>query len=254
MKGLTRQIALAIGGPFMVFSLSFLSTNFSSVEGTQPDTNGSTYYELFLTSVTPAPFSFAVWFPIFVGVLAFSFYQALPAHRKDAQLDKLAWPALAAYILNASTGVVSLPVSVPIILALLVSLILIFRILAQDKPATRTFIWLVRLPFTLFFSWVVVATILTVSQYLVSIGWSGWGISADAWGALLVLFAATLGFIIVRRSGVPSFALPLIWGFIGIIVVNAGSAVVVTACVIGAALLAAGLTAQIRAIALSQVG
>ena len=232
MKGLTRQIVLALAGPMMVYALSFLSTNFSDFEGSGPDASGSSYYDIYATSVSPAPFTFAVWLPIFLGIIAFSIFQALPRNRDDVRLDALALPLLAAFVLNALTGVVSLGVSVLVIIGLLIALVFVFGALTPFK-AGKGFTWLVRVPLVMFFSWIVVATIVTISQWLVSINWNGLGVPADLWGAVLILSAAAIGYIVIDRSAAVSFAIPLIWGFIGIVIVDPSALPVVTACVLG---------------------
>ncbi len=63
---------------------------------------------------------------------------------------------------------------------MLVLLILITRVILRAELSTRDRL-LVRLPFSVYFGWITVATIANVTVWLVSIEWDGFGFSEPAW-------------------------------------------------------------------------
>lgn len=220
MKGLTRQIVILLSCAVMIY-VNFFQSNSPDLEGAGPEAGASTTYDMFPTAVSPAPYTFAIWLPIFLGMVVFALYQALPAKRHDKRLDALALPVTAAFIANSAQAFTPIGFSVLAIVALLVSLFLVFRVLTRlEPPQERTFNLVVRTPFVMFFSWITVATILNIAQCLVSLNWTGWGIPAGVWGALLILAAASIGFFIVRQYRAVVYGAVLIWAFWGIVAVD----------------------------------
>ncbi|MCJ7734498.1 MAG: hypothetical protein MUP11_08110, partial [Anaerolineales bacterium] len=129
-------------------------------------------------------------------------------------------------------------------ITILTTLLVINRYLAQSESSTK---WLVKLPFSIYLGWISVATIANVSQFLYYFNWSGWGIDATVWAALMLAVATLLGILMAWRENDLPYALVLIWAFIGITVSQAGAAVVITAAWTGVAVLAlAGLASVIK--------
>jgi hypothetical protein len=235
MRGIFRQVVVLAGAVIMVVALFLVSTNNPDFAGSGPDRTSQTIYDRFPTAISPAPFTFAIWLPIFLGSLALSVYQALPKQRNDRRLDAVALPLVAAFLLNALTGFVPIGASVLVIVALLIALAWAFGVLTQFEIGERNFDLFVRTPIVIFFAWITVATIVNISQWLVSLEWSGFGISAPLWSALLILIASGVGVTLVRRvKGISLYALVLIWAFVGIVAVDPSRLPVLIASVIGA--------------------
>ncbi|RDC61361.1 hypothetical protein HME9302_02583 [Alteripontixanthobacter maritimus] len=62
-----------------------------------------TVYYLDQSDFTPAPFTFAVWAPIFLSCLAFAVFQARPKERNNGVLDRFALYYAGALVANAAT-------------------------------------------------------------------------------------------------------------------------------------------------------
>jgi hypothetical protein len=246
MKGLTRQIIVLLSSIFMIVTLFVISTNNPDFEGAGPEAGANTIYDLFPTAVSPAPYTFTIWLPIFLWALIFGVYQALPNNRKDSRLDKLSLPITAAYLCNAATGFTPIGLSVVAIVALLVSLIAAFLVLAGFGKQDRRFTWFVRVPTVLFFGWITVATIVNISQWLVSLGWQGFGISPSLWGGLLILVAMAIGIILVQRYEAFTYGIVLIWAFWGIVMVNLSATPVLISSIIATAVLAWTMFSRFR--------
>jgi hypothetical protein len=235
MKGLPRQVVVLASAVLMIVALFFVSTSNPDFSGSGPDGTSNTMYDMYPTAVSPTPITFTIWLPIFLGSLALGVFQALPKNRQDSRLDALGAPLTSAFLCNALTGFAPIGYSVPVILALLASLVWAFVVLVQFQPADKTFNLLVRAPILIFFAWITVATIVNVSQWLVSLNWNGFGIPAAWWGAALILVATSIGVMLMRRfEGINLYAIVLMWAFVGIVVMNPAAVPVIVASVLGA--------------------
>jgi len=74
----------------------------------------------------------------------------------------------------------------------------------------------VHLPFSVYLSWITVASIANVAAALVSIGWNGFGFIAENWAivAMSIALLVTLIVIIVRRDF--AYSLVVVWALVGI--------------------------------------
>ena len=106
-------------------------------------------------------------------------------------------------------------VSTLLLATMLVLLILITRtILAADlSPRDRVF---VRLPFSVYFGWITVATIANITVWLVSIGWDGFGIADSTWAVAIIAVGATIGTAVILRDSDIAYGLVLVWAYLGI--------------------------------------
>lgn len=229
MRGLTRQIAVALSAAFMIVVSLF-------GEG-----NGNPIYDTFPTAISPAQYTFWVWAPIFIGSAALAVYQALPARRDDRRLDALGWPLVVAFISNGLTAYTAIGVSNIVIIVVLVALFFAFRVLMSLEAQDHAFFWFVHVPLVIFFAWITVATLVNTSQWLVSVGWSGLGIPVAVWSAILIGVATLLGLFVVLRHQEPAYGLVLIWAFWGIVVAHPAAAITwTTAGATGVMLVAIG--------------
>jgi hypothetical protein len=170
---------------------------------------------------TPAGYVFSIWGLIYVGLIAFTIFQALPSQRASDTLKaitpwywlssaaNIAWIFLWHYNIFALTIVV--------MGVLLASLIMIYLRLSQRRAdvtsATRLAL---HLPFSIYLGWITVATIANATALLWLAGWNGFGISAEVWTAIMlgvaVIVAAAMAFI--HRDA--AYLLVLVWAFAGI--------------------------------------
>ena len=193
----------------------------------------------------PAGYVFSIWGLIYVGLIAYSVYQALPRRRDNALLRDIApW-----YLLSAAANIGWLfawhynqfALSLAIMLVLLASLIMIYRRLAAQRPATRGEFWAVHVPFSIYLGWISVATIANATSLLDYVGWNGFGISEVMWGAIMLVVATVLGlYFSVRRADIAYVAV-LVWAFIGIAVKHSDTPLVAVTAGVAAAVLVLSL-------------
>jgi hypothetical protein len=183
----------------------------------------------------PAGYVFSIWGLIYIGLLAFAVYQALPAHSQDAVLRRIGYlPALSGvanvawlffwhYNLFGWTLVAML-----LLLASLLAMYLRAGI-GRAPVAGAGERWCVRVPFSVYLGWITVATIANVTDVLSLTPWNGWGLAPEMWAVVLLAVAVliALAMAITRRDA--AYILVLTWAFAGIGVKQAAAPLVANA-------------------------
>ena len=140
-----------------------------------------------------------------------------------------------------------------LIISILVFLTLINRTLGA-MSLTRRERLLVQVPFSIYFGWITVATVANITVWLVSIEWSGFGLTESLWAVAIIAIAATIGTVIMLKNRDIAYGFVLIWAFIGILIkhtsatgfAGAYSTVIVTTIICLAAFLAGELFLVLR--------
>ncbi len=102
-----------------------------------------------------------------------------------------------------------------LLITMLVILILITRtILAADL--SRRDLAFIRLPFSVYFGWITVATIANITVWLVSIGWDGFGVAESTWAMVILAVGAAIGCTVILRDRDLAYGLVLVWAYLGI--------------------------------------
>jgi len=191
--------------------------------------NGQTTGEIsdrFPILFVPDGYVFSIWGLIYIALIAFVIYQALPAQRDNPRLQAIfCW-----FVVSNLANILWLffwhfeffPLSLLAMTVILVSLLMIYYILRVNKPKiSKTERWLVNAPFSLYLGWISVATIANVSQVLYISGWSGWGFNAIAWTIIMLVVAAGLALLMFTIEDDYIYGLVIIWAVIGIAVKQA---------------------------------
>jgi len=244
MTGLSRQIILLVATA-VTLGMNYLSNALPLFGNSNKEVSDS-----LPNAFTPAGATFAVWGPIFLGLLAFAIYQAMPAQR-GPRLDPLAWPFLLANVLNVAWLLafqsLNYGPSVLIMLALLGTLVILYLRIRELRPLGAEPLAL-GLPISLYLSWISVATIANITAFLVSQGFTAGllGLSAQTWAAVLVVIAGLIGVFFLVRFRDYAFAAVLLWAFYGVYAARTEITVVVLGVALAAALVVAGgvLTAR----------
>jgi hypothetical protein len=196
--------------------------------------NGLTTGELadrFPVLVVPAGYVFSIWGVIYLGLLAFTAYQALPSRRADPLLRRLGWlPALTG-ALNVAWillwhGEAFAP-SVLVMAALLATLVAIeVRVRGAGDRRTGAERWVVALPFSIYVGWITVATIANVAAALASLGFTGLGVEPTVIASVVLLIGLAIATVMVVRFRDPAYGLVIAWAYAGVVVKEAGTAAV----------------------------
>ncbi len=179
----------------------------------------------------PAGYVFAIWGVIYLGLLAFAVYQALPPQRSNPRLAAIDMPFIIASVANILWIFLwhyeVFPATLIVMLVLLAALITIYLRLGIGKfkvPAAER--WAVHLPFSIYLGWITVATVANASQLLYVLGWGGWGIAPQAWAAIMLAVAVLLASMMALTRRDAAYLLVLVWAFIGIALKHAATPIV----------------------------
>ncbi|GCC51230.1 lantibiotic ABC transporter permease [Chryseotalea sanaruensis] len=175
---------------------------------------------LYPSLFTPAGITFSIWSVIYLLLLGYVVLQWLKSDAYVfAETAKLFWISC---LLNISWifawHYLKVSISVTIMLLLLLTLAQLFlkvRKISMNTVVEKVF---VRLPFTLYFAWICVATIANISALLVSIQWPGLNIAQATWAIIMMTVAALLGIFVTTKYRVAPFAIVIAWALFGIYV------------------------------------
>lgn len=185
------------------------------------------------TPITPAGYAFSIWSPIYLGLLAFSIYQLLPAH--TAKFRNFRSLYITACALNCAWIFFwhghQIAMSFIIIVALL-AVLLVINIKIREWHSLAEF-WLVNAPFGIYFGWVTAAAFVNLAALLVN-----WKVEMSAsvgtfLGVVLILLAAALGVAVRKWLTNYFYPLAIAWALTAIAVKQSGHTLIVVAAAIG---------------------
>lgn len=215
MKDVTRQIlvALTVLGTIVVNVLA----NALPLNGL----NTGVISDRFLVYFVPAGYVFSIWGLIYIGLIVYAVYQALPAQRENPRLRKTGWWVVLSGLANSAWIFLwhyeQFPLTIFVMLVLLITLIIVYLLLRAGKadvPAAEK--WAVRLPFSIYLGWITVATVANATALLYYLNWNGFGLSDITW--MWIMLAAVLVIAVLmnfsRRD--IAYALVLLWALAGI--------------------------------------
>lgn len=198
----------------------------------------------------PAGYVFSIWGLIYLGLIAYTVYQALPAQREAPSLQRIGYLYVASCAANILWLLMwhnlQIPLTVVLMLILLGLLIAIYLSLGIGRvrvpPARRL---AVHIPFSIYLGWITVATIANVTDLLYDLGWNGGGIGPQVWAAIMLGAAAaiTVAVSLTRRD--VAYPGVIVWAAIGIAVKQAGVPLVRTTAWITAGIAALALLAAV---------
>jgi len=191
----------------------------------------------------PAGYVFSIWGLIYLGLIAFAIYQALPAQRDNSRLRRIGYLFAASCLANCAwiflwhyeLFLLTL-VAMAALLVLLIAIYLRLQIGQARLPPTEK--WLVHIPFSIYLGWITVASIANVTSVLDYLKWNGWGLDAETWMVIMLIAAAAIASIVSITRGDIAYMLVIIWALVGIAVKHAGNAIVATATWLTTALVA----------------
>ncbi|MBT8091830.1 MAG: tryptophan-rich sensory protein [Gammaproteobacteria bacterium] len=177
---------------------------------------------------TPAGFTFSIWGVIYLALLVFVVYQALPSQRQNASIARLSVPFKINCVSNATWLFVwhhdMVFLSLLVMFVLLATLIVIYRgLYAEMDRATTAQHLALYLPFSLYTSWVTVATIANASVLQYAFGWDGLVFTSVGWTLLKLALAGAIAATMVIRYGDAVFVLVVAWAAYGISVMQSST-------------------------------
>ncbi len=171
----------------------------------------------------PASYAFSIWIVIYVGLIAYVIYQYLPRqktntlHKQIAPWFILSCAANCAWVYCWHYGYFQWALCA--VLVLIESLMTLYLRLGIGRiQVHRNETLFVRIPFSLYFGWLTIITIITISVYLNSINWDAYGLEPELWAIIVLGITALISGLVALRFRDFVYASGVIWGFIAIAV------------------------------------
>lgn len=187
--------------------------------------NTATVSDSYANLFAPAGVTFAIWGVIYLLLIGFVVYAfTWKKSKKSAITERKLSDVAQLAILNFGLNTLWLFawqydimwLSVLLMVGVLATLVMIVNALLPLKLKGVEYAAL-KLPFSVYFGWITVATVANVTTWLVSIGWDGWGLSDGTWMVAVLLVAAAIGlYVTLRNRDLPYLAV-FIWAFAGIL-------------------------------------
>jgi hypothetical protein len=242
MKNTVRQIAVVI------VLLATITVNILANALPINGLNTGQISDNFDVYFVPAGYVFSIWGIIYIGLIAYAIFQALPSQRDNPRMQKTGWWVVLGGIANSAWIFLwhyqQFTLTLVAMLTLLSSLIMVYLNLGIGKSRVSTLeTWMVRIPFSIYLGWITVATIANISDVLDYIEWNRFGISEEIWMVVIlgavVLISALMNFL--RRD--IAYALVILWALAGIAVKFPSNGLVTSAIWLAFGLVAVTLVA-----------
>ena len=244
---MSRKLLVAVNG---ITTLAVIIVNILANALPLNDLNTGEISDRFDVFFVPAGYVFSIWGLIYLGLIAFSIYQALPQQRTNPHVRRIG-------LFYALSGIANIawiflwhyeqfPLTLPAMLVLLLSLIVIFLKLWRGRlELTTGDRWAILVPFSIYLGWVSVATVANVTQLLEYLNWGGWGISPQVWAFIMLIVAAGIAGLMALRHASVSYLAVFVWAYVGIAVEHWGTPLVAITALLLTALIAVGLVLSI---------
>ncbi|MBF4561344.1 tryptophan-rich sensory protein [Microbacterium sp. VKM Ac-2870] len=251
---LARQIVVISSVVFMIIAAMvgtglFGGTNVRDLQGGALDADS--------TVLAPATSAFSIWSLIYVLMIAYAIWQALPSQRGRERQRRAGWWIAATAVLNGgwllAAQFLTLPATVVAIVALLAALGVTIRRLVHTPAET----WADRLfmdgTVGIHLGWVSLATVANVTAWLAADVVPA--MDADAqqlWGVIVLVVVALVGIAVaVGTGGRIAPALAMTWGLVWIGVARTSGephapAVATAAFIVAAVILVTAVAATLR--------
>ncbi len=215
-KGLIRQIVVVV--------TVIVTITINALADILPINGMSTgqISDQFQVYFVPSGYVFSIWGLIYLGLIAYAVFQALPSQRENPRLAGISGLFILSSIANCAWIFLwhyeMFVLTLVAMFTLLISLILIYVRLGIGKSnrVSSGETWAVRVPFSVYLGWITVATIANVSDVLYYINWNGWGIGPLAWAVIMLVVAVVIAALMAFTRRDVAYLLVLVWAFTGI--------------------------------------
>jgi benzodiazapine receptor len=254
---------------FVVFSvIALIVMNYLSNVGAFGGKTNKAISDKYHTLITPAGYAFSIWGIIFLGLLAFAVYQGLGTQRTNPRFRDIGWWVVLNGFCNAIWSPLfnneQIGIALIVILVMLFSLVIIEQRLLERKHvpivstdpdntlpesvASPAQTWLARIPFSIYFGWLTVATILNVTVYLKATDFGLMDMSEQTWAVAMLIVGLVVGAVVFNRFRSVAYILVFAWAYTAIAVEQTGYSqvqlVAGTGAIIAVGLAIAGLISR----------
>ena len=215
MKDILRQITVIVTilGTLIVNGLA----NALPINGL----NTGQISDRFNVYFVPAGYVFSIWGVIYLGLIVFAVFQALPSQRQNPRMRAAGWwislSGLANSIWIFLWHYEQFPLTLIAMLVLLAALIVTYLQLGIGQtivPAAETLA--VRLPFSIYLGWVTVATVANITTLLDYWKWNGFGFAPEVWMIIMLAAVLVITVLVIFTRRDIAYAMVILWALAGI--------------------------------------
>ncbi|MGM5480809.1 MAG: tryptophan-rich sensory protein [Nanobdellota archaeon] len=172
----------------------------------------------------PASITFSIWGVIYLLLGLYVLYQF--SVFGDVKKNSLLKRVNAYFIITSVANMLwifawhfdYIGISIIFMLLLLFSLIKISIILFnKSKHLTSKEYFFIKLPFSVYFGWITIATIANITTFLVKINWNGFGLTNQLWTVIVLIAGLLIGAITGFSKQDIAYIAVLIWAYAGIL-------------------------------------
>lgn len=205
---------------FLIMIIVNALANILPINGVNTGQVSDSYPNLF----APAGLTFAIWGLIYILLAGYVLYQLgfFQVTKNSVSLTKKVGIYFSISSIANATWIFSwhyhkIALSMILMLIILICLILIVQEINQSRLAKRDILF-IKIPFSIYFGWITVATIANATTLLVSIGWDGFGISEALWAMIIIAVGLIIGSVTMIRNHDVVYGLVFIWAYLGILI------------------------------------
>lgn len=173
----------------------------------------------------PAGLTFSIWGVIYFLLGLYAIYQLFGFKKVSSALKVNYIKKINIYFILSSLANIAwilswhynfIGVSTLLIFSLLICLILINQLTKDTGVLSTKDKIFIRLPFSIYFGWITVASIANVTTLLVDIEWNGWGLSDQTWTIIILIVGLVIAVVTMISNKDIAYGLTILWAYFGI--------------------------------------
>jgi len=221
MEGKSKVTTLKVLVPLIFLAMVIVNylAQLLPINGVTPGQVSDSLPNLF----APAGLTFSIWGLIYLMLAVFAVYQ-FGFSKKTPESDSLNRLRLV-FVISSLANIAwifswhygNIPLSMLLMIIILISLITI-NLTLDKKHLTRVEKVVFRLPFSLYFGWITVATVANATALLIRLGWNGFGLAEQVWAIIIITVAMLIGIATMIKRKDVAYGLVLVWAYIGILI------------------------------------
>ncbi|ALB46569.1 hypothetical protein [Clostridium beijerinckii] len=205
---------------FIMISTNVLA-NILPINGVTTSNVSDSYKNLF----APAGLTFIIWGAIYFLLAGYISYQLGFFKEEKTMINEAVFEKVRIYFCISSIAnamwIISwhyniIILSMILMIVILVSLVLIIKTVKKEELSLREKLFL-KLPFSIYYGWITIATIANAVVLMVSLGLRNIGMS-EIYTSIIIVLGVFLGIRIMLKNKDIAYGLVIIWAYIGILI------------------------------------
>ena len=224
----TAIVKIVTGVTFLVMIAINALANILPINGVGTGEVSDALPDLF----APAALTFSIWGVIYLLLALYTLYQGGVFNKgydvkKNVMINKISILFIISSVANSiwifAWHYMVIWLSL-ILMGVIFACLAIITIIIGKKELTPREKIFVKLPFSVYFGWITVATIANITAFLVDIGWGRFGLSEPFWAVVIIAVGAAIGFAATFKNRDFFYGLVLVWAYAGILIKHVSQA------------------------------